>query len=145
MAIDRMKAILLISILLAAFSVQAQDQLNPVEPELDIKVRPPIQNVVQIDGEFRVVGGFCGLTEQQKDVLWQKILVTLTEEYPEHSKYCERKLTSTTKSFVVINGICRAYINCEKTVDGVEILHGYFIVEVDEKTMEVRRFIDVAW
>ena len=142
---DRLRAILFISILLSTFHLQAQEQLKPTESEVDIEVNPPIQKVVRIDGGYYGRGEFCGLTERQKDVLWKKILVSLTDEYPKHSKYCEREHSPTTKSFIAINGICHAYVRCKKTVDGVEILQGYFIVEVDEKALEVTSFIDVAW
>jgi len=145
MATSGMRSFLTIGFFLSAMSVLAQEQLEPIKPAVDIEARTPIQKVVKTEDGNWVVGGFCGLTEKEKDSLWNTILGRLTEEYPNHSKYCERKLSTTSKSFVVIDDVCRAYVRCEKIIDGVEILKGYFVVEVDEKTLEVKGFTDVAW
>jgi hypothetical protein len=146
MAISGIKTLLTMGLFVSAVSARAQEPIEPIESEVDIEARTPIRKVVKTeDGQYFVAGGFCGLTEEEKDTLWTTVLGRLTGEYPEHSKYCERKISTTSKSFVVIDGICRAYVRCEKIVDGVEILKGYFVVEVDEKTLEVKGFTDVPW
>ena len=148
MATESVKALLLMGILGLASVVQAQTQPEPVEPELEIKLLPPMVRIEPgdyDDYEPMVIGGPCNLTEQQKDIAWKNVLEAVKEKYPEHSKYCETRRSHTTKMFIVVNDVCRAYVTCVKTVDGVVVLRGKFRVEVDETTLEVRRFINVAW
>lgn len=146
MAIGSVKAILLIGIFLSVSAVQAQVTVEPVEPELEVEIRSPVPRVKPGDHvPINVMGGTCKLTEQQKDIAWKNVIEALAEKYPEHLKYCEVKPTTYARTLVVVNGICRANVACAKTVDGVDILHGDFIMEVDETTQEVQGFIDVAW
>ena len=145
MAIGSVKAFLLIGVFISVFDAHAQIQPEPVEPELEIEVRSPIVKVVPGEHKIIVVGGPCDLTEQQKAIVWKNVTDALTENYPEVLKYCETEVTPSSQTFIVVNDVCRAYITCVKTVDGVDILHGDFIVEVDETTQEVRGFYDVPW
>ena len=143
MAIGSMKAFLLIGSFLSVFDAHAQIQPEPVEPELEVEVRSPIVKVVP--GEHKIVGGSCGLTTYWSFIVGKNVTDALTENYPEVLKYCETKVTPNSRTFIVVNDVCRAYIRCVKTVDGVDILHGNFIVEIDETTQEVRGFYDVPW
>jgi hypothetical protein len=140
------KAILLIGFFLSVSAVQAQVTIEPVEPELEVEIRSPVPKFNPVDPiPINVIGGPCKLTERQKDIAWKNVIEALAETYPEHLKYCEVKPTTYARTLVIVNGICRANVACVKTVDGVDILHGDFTVEVDETTQEVRGFIDVAW
>ncbi len=145
MAIGMVKAFLFIGVFLSGFDAYAQIQPEPVEPELKVEIRSPIVKVVPGDHKINVVGGPCDLTEQQKAIAWKNVTYALTENYPEVLKYCETEVTPNSQIFIVVNDVCRTYITCVKTVDGVDILHGKFIVKVDETTQEVRGIHDVPW
>ena len=145
MAIGSTKVILLIGFGLSAFVAQAQTRPDPVESKVEVEVRAPIVKVAPGDySPIMVIKGPCKLTNQQKDIVWKNALEAVADEYPEHSKYCEPLRSLTRNQFLIVNDICLASVPCAKTVDGVEILHGNFIVGINETTYEVR-VLDVAW
>lgn len=87
----------------------------------------------------------CALNAEQKEVAWQNVVEALIQEYPEHSQYCETEALASSKLFTVLNGECRVYLACAKSANGSTLLHGDWIVTVNEKTQEVIAFYDVAW
>ena len=98
----------------------------------------PELNIVRIEGP-------CNFTQKQRNIAWNNVTKAIEEQYPEVLPYCETDITPTTKTFIVVDGICRARFQCDKIVDGTFIMHGHFIVEVEENTPEVRGIHDVPW
>jgi len=95
-----------------------------------------------VEEKITRIQGPCDLTEQQKAVAWDNVLEALVERYPGLPKYCE---TETANNFTIVNGVCRTHVSCLKTVDGVDVLRGDFIVELDESTQRVLKVIDATW
>ena len=91
------------------------------------------------------IGGPCDLTDQQRHTTWKNVTNTLTEKYPLVLEYCETDIAPSIKSFIVVDGKCRTKIACVKTVDGVDIMHGDFVVIIDETTQEVKEIHGVPW
>lgn len=116
MASRTLKTILLLSVCLSAFA-------------------GPEEKITRIQGP-------CDLTEQQKAVAWENVLEVLTEKYPGLPRYCE---TEHANKFTIVNGVCRTFVSCLKTADGVDVLRGDFKVELDEHTQKVRKVVDATW
>jgi len=95
-----------------------------------------------VDETITRIQGPCGLTEQQKAVARDNVLEVLAEKNPGLSTYCE---TETANNFTIVNGVCRTHVSCLKTVDGVDVLRGDSVVELDENTQRVRKVIDATW
>lgn len=95
-------------------------------------------NIVRIEG-------LCDLTDQQRHTAWKNVTKAVTEKYPLVSEYCETDIVPNIKAFIVVNGECRTNVACVKTVDGVDILQGDFIIVIDEATQEVREINGVPW
>lgn len=91
------------------------------------------------------IQGPCVLTEQQKAVAWENVLEVLAEKHPGLPAYCETELAPNANKFTIVNGVCRTFVTCVKTVDGVDVLRGKFIVSLDESTQKVLKVIDVTW
>ena len=95
-------------------------------------------NIVRIEGP-------CDLTDQHRYTAWKNVTRALTEKHPQASEYCETDIAPSAKTFIVVDGECRTIVACVKTFDGVDIIHGDFIVVIDEPTQEVREFKGVPW
>ena len=95
-------------------------------------------NIVRVEGP-------CDLTDQQRHTAWKNVTKAVAEKYPLVAEYCETDIVPNVKAFIVVDGVCRTNVACVKTVDGVDIMHGDFIVVIDETTQEVREFNGVPW
>ena len=87
----------------------------------------------------------CALDSEQKEMAWRNVIDTLIQRYPEHSKYCETEALASSKMFAVQNDECQVYLACAKSVNGSSLLHGDWIVTINEQTQEVIEFHDVVW
>jgi hypothetical protein len=100
---------------------------------------------VSQEGSFAEYEGACDLSNQQKEKAWKNVTDELINRYPDHAPYCETEDPASSKLFSVVDGECRVYIACAKPVNGGYLLHGDWIVTINEKTQEVISFYDVVW
>lgn len=148
-----MRTLSVVSILLLAAATQAPvaaDPPVPDVPEPEIEVNPPVP-IVPVEGpdeeELPVykVGGRCKLTGEQRDRAWINLIITISKDHPDLLRHCDLKPYPEWNSMRLINDVCRASVACARSVDGVDILRGKFVVQVDQETQNIQRVIDVPW
>ncbi|UTF60124.1 hypothetical protein [Gilvimarinus sp. DA14] len=87
----------------------------------------------------------CQFTSAEREAAWGNVVSHVRSEHEDHAKFCELEESSEQQSFLVVQGECRVYLGCSKTVDGEFLTHGDMLVVVDEKTQEVVRAYGVKW
>ncbi len=147
-----MKTLPVVSILLLVAAFQAPvaaDPPVPDVPELEIEINPaaPFVPVEGPDEEtpVYVVGRRCKLTGEQRDRAWINFIKTISKDHPDFLRHCDAKLYPQWNSMKLVDDVCLASVACAKTVDGVDILRGDFVVAIDLDTQEIQRVIEVPW
>ncbi|KAA9129667.1 hypothetical protein F3N42_14985 [Marinihelvus fidelis] len=147
-----MKALSVASIVLLAAATQSPVAADPPvpdvpEPEIEINPSAPFAPVEGPEEELLVykVGGRCKLTGEQRDRAWINFIKTISKDHPDFLRHCDPKLYPQWNSMRLVNDVCRASVACAKNVDGVDILRGEFVVEVDQETQEIQRVLEVPW
>jgi len=69
----------------------------------------------------------------------------MKSQRPKHSEYCELAEPASKQLFTLVEGQCRTYFACGKSVNGDQLLHGEIFVYINHQTQEITGIYDVAW
>lgn len=89
--------------------------------------------------------GPCALTERQKNIAWRNAARVMKELRPKHSEYCELDRPAAKQTFIIVEGKCRTYLGCGKSIDDGYLLHGDVFIYINRNTLEVEGIYDVEW